>query len=78
MIVLKIILSFTPDAIQNLDLKIDPDKNLELSIKFQPFLKWVELLLKYYLTNFIDKLLEVQKHLKESPQIILIKRDGAL
>jgi len=63
---------FTPEAIQNLDLKIDPNKNLDLSINLlEPFLKWMELpAKKYYLTNFIDKLLEVQKHLKERPEIV--------
>ncbi|QVL55742.1 MAG: adenylate/guanylate cyclase domain-containing protein [Simkaniaceae bacterium] len=63
---------FTRQAIQHFEYDDTSNKNLDLSINLlEPFLKWLELpAQQFYLKNFIDKILAVQKSLRETPGIV--------
>ncbi|WP_316359542.1 adenylate/guanylate cyclase domain-containing protein [Candidatus Neptunichlamydia sp. REUL1] len=63
---------FTREAIQSFEYDDTSTKNLDLSINLlEPFLKWLELpAQQFYLKNFIDKIMAVQKRIRENPEII--------
>ncbi len=63
---------FTREAIQSFEYDDTSNKNLNLSINLlEPFLKWLELpAQQFYLKNFIDKILAVQKRLRENPEVV--------
>ena len=63
---------FTRKTILNFEHDDTSNRNLDLSINLlEPFLKWLELpAQQFYLKNFIDKIVAVQKKLQEHPEVI--------
>jgi len=63
---------FTRQTILNFEHDDTSNRNLDLSINLlEPFLKWLELpAQQFYLKNFVDKIVTVQKKLQEHPGII--------
>lgn len=59
---------FTPEQILNFKRSSDGNRNLDLSINLlEPFLKWLELpAQQFYLKDFVDKIEETQRYLKEN------------